>query len=421
MSKNIYDLFNERKNGIDYLVEGLDPAEYEELEAYEDLAEAAYALDEISMESTNEMIEFQAACYLEDLVLENMMFEEFDEEKIASVMEASKGEKSEGLGQKIKNLWQRIKEWFARAFKTIVNHFQSGETLVAKYRKEIPAAMRQSNAKIKSMPLDRDPGEAISQIKAMGNRVKVVGKTKEQILGALGVSDKSGIKGRVEAIFYSGKEKTEKAIKDLKPDMVMKWASNKKVFIDGLKKYQKDLDGEFKEMLALINKGNDGDKASKAADFQFGINLVNAMLSHTIVCIRQISNACTAVIRKALSGKYDVDKKEDTDSSDRKAEKAAAEKYGKKVGAKMGADIARPKLGGETKKADKPKAKKASVGLGDSRPKKLGSGIEVDYNKTDYINMNSWEIEDEYDDIYEESYEADFEIIEEDNTEDFEW
>ena len=93
MAKNIYDLFNERKNGIDYLVEGLDPTEYADLEGYEDLDAAAEALNVISMESMNEMLEFQAANYLEDLVLENMMYDEFDEEKIQNLMEAAKEEK----------------------------------------------------------------------------------------------------------------------------------------------------------------------------------------------------------------------------------------------------------------------------------------------------------------------------------------
>lgn len=346
MAKNIYDLFNERKNGIDYLVEGLDPAEFAEMEAYEDLDEAVESLDTLTMESTNEMIEFQAACYLEDLVLENMMFEEFDEEKISNVMEAAKGEKKEGLVQKIKNLWQRIKEWFARAFKTIVNHFQSGESLVAKYRNDIPKAMQQSGAKIKMRPFGQDPATAIGQVKSMVERVKVVGKSKEQILGLLGLSDKSGVRKKVEGIFYSG-EASEKAIKDLKPDMVMKWASNKKIVIDGLKKYQKDIDGEFKEMLSALNKGNDENKSAMASDFQFGINLINSLISQTVVCVKQVSNACTAIIRKALSGKYDVNKTPDTDSADRKKEKENAEKFGKKMGKEAGEQIARPKLAAE--------------------------------------------------------------------------
>ena len=47
MAKNIYDLFNERKYGVDYLVEGVN-GEIEEVEAYESLDEASLALLKIT-------------------------------------------------------------------------------------------------------------------------------------------------------------------------------------------------------------------------------------------------------------------------------------------------------------------------------------------------------------------------------------
>ena len=208
MAKNIYDLFNERKNGIDYLVEGLDPSEYINLEAYEDLDTAAEALDIISLEATNELIEFQAASYLEDLVLENMMYEDFDEEKIQATLEAAKEEKKEGLGQKIKNLWQRIKEWFAKAIKTIAVHFQSGETLVIKYKKDIPKALQQSTAKVKCKAF-RDPDKCMATIIGLVGDLKVRtgGRTKETILKMVGVSDKNGINEKVEGIFFDSEKK----------------------------------------------------------------------------------------------------------------------------------------------------------------------------------------------------------------------
>lgn len=348
MAKNIYDLFNERKNGIDYLVEGLDPSEYADFEAYEDLDVAAEALETITTESTNELMEFQAAAYLEDLVLENMMYNDFDEERIQATMEAANEEKKEGLGQKIKNLWARIKEWFARVIKTITTHFQSGETLVAKYRKQIPTAMNQSTAKISYRPFN-DPESVKKQIESMVGRLKVVGKSKEQILGLVGLSDKGGAKEKVENIAYTKKEKVEQPISSMKADVVIKWAGDKKVHIDGLKKMQKDLDGEFKQMLADINKGDGKNKAEDAANFQFGIGVANSLISHMIVCVKQICNVCTAIIRKAISGKYDPDKKVDTtaaNSQDRQDElKFNKKAYNKGYSAKDANAMSRKKMG----------------------------------------------------------------------------
>ena len=326
MARNIYDLFNERRNGVDCLVEGFVPGY--DVEAFEDLDDAMEALENISMESTNEMIEMQAACYLENLVLESMMYDDFEEDKIKGIMEAAEKEKKEGFATKIKQMWQKIKDWFAAAIKTIANHFQSGETLVAKYRKQIPAAIHQSTAKIKIRSF-KDPDEAKKDMGYLVDRLKVTGQSKEQILSAAGIADKKGIGERVEEWFYNSKEAKEQPIKGMNAETVMKWASGKKVFIDGLKKQQKDTDGEFKSILAELN-GADGEKAAeKAANFQFGINILNGAFNAQIKCIRALSNACTAVIRKALSGKYDPKgptMDEAPDSQDRKDELAFKEK-----------------------------------------------------------------------------------------------
>jgi hypothetical protein len=346
MAKNIYDLFNERKNGVDYLVEGF---EYnEEVEAFEDLFEAAENLYDITAESTNEMIEFEAACYLEDLVLENMMYEDFDEEKLAGVMEAAKEEKKTGLGQKIKNLWQKIKEWFARAFKTIINFFQSGETLVAKYRKQIPQAMHQSKAKIKIRSFKK-PEEAMSDVEALINRLKdkYNAGSKEQVLSAAGVKDSKGIKGRVEEFFYNSKEAKEQPINGLNPDVVMNWAGNKKVFVSALKVEQKNIDAEFKEILNSLKESDNEKDGERVKNFQFAMGLANSALSAQMGCIQNLAKACTAIVRKALAGKYDpkgADRATAADTADRKQEMEDNKKYAAKVGQKMADKITSKKL-----------------------------------------------------------------------------
>jgi hypothetical protein len=349
MAKNIYDLFNERKNGIDYLVEGLDPSDYVNLEAYEGLDAAAEALNTITVEATNEMMEFQAASYLEDLVLENMMYEEFDEEKIQATLEAAKEEKKEGLGQKIKKLWQQIKEWFARAMKTIAVHFQSGETLVLKYKKDIPKAIQQSTAKVKCKAF-RDPDKCMDEVNGLvaDLKARTGGRTKETILKMVGVSDKNGITEKVEGIFFDS-EKKEHPVNRFPADVVMKWAGNKKIFIDSLKKSQREVDNEFKEILAQINKGDGENKAEEAKVFEFGIGVVNKLLSASIICIKNVSNLCTQIIRKALGGKYD-DKKPGQGTAPNSSDREKELEFNKKVSdagfkAKDANAISRKKVG----------------------------------------------------------------------------
>ena len=107
MSRNIYDIFNERKSGIDMLTEGFEVEDQEE--QFDSLVEAAYAMEEIIQENMNECIEFQAASYLEDLVLENMMYESFDEESMREVLTESIGERVQGIVGRLHAAWKRIK------------------------------------------------------------------------------------------------------------------------------------------------------------------------------------------------------------------------------------------------------------------------------------------------------------------------
>ena len=117
MSKNIYDIFNAKKEGLDYLSESYG----QDVSPYEDIEDGIKDLDMIVRESTMDMIEFQGAMYLEDLVLENMMYENFDEEHIAPILEGKLKEMGNNIVTKIKNLWNKIKEWFKKVFATIKN------------------------------------------------------------------------------------------------------------------------------------------------------------------------------------------------------------------------------------------------------------------------------------------------------------
>lgn len=96
---NIFDVFNNRKLGLNYLSEGYE-VEADEVEAFDDLDTAMESLEEIITESRNEVIELQSAMYLEDLVLENMMYDDFNEEEISSVMENTMKERASELAKK---------------------------------------------------------------------------------------------------------------------------------------------------------------------------------------------------------------------------------------------------------------------------------------------------------------------------------
>ena len=84
---NIYDLFNDRKNEIESICESQQVEEVEN--EFDSIEEGLEYMDVLLQESNNDMIEWQAACYMEDLVLEQMMYEDFNVNEMEFVIEES--------------------------------------------------------------------------------------------------------------------------------------------------------------------------------------------------------------------------------------------------------------------------------------------------------------------------------------------
>ena len=131
---NIYDLFNDRKNEIESICESQQVEEVEEVEnEFDSIEEGLEYMDELLQESNNDMIEWQAACYMEDLVLEQMMYEDFNADEMEFVIEGSLKERFSGMGERLNGLWEKIKQWFQNMIGKIQDHMSSGEALFQKY------------------------------------------------------------------------------------------------------------------------------------------------------------------------------------------------------------------------------------------------------------------------------------------------
>ena len=312
MAKNIYDLFNERKYGVDYLVEGYD-FEEDGIEAYEDLQESANALEEITQEVLNESIELQSAYYLENLVIENMMFNNFDEDRIENVMMESVRDKFQAAKDRIQHWWKKMKEWFVGTFKAITNHFKSGEALVKQYGNKIDSAMAASHVKVK-MHEYNDLLDVEGQVDVLIGAVKDAGKTaldkddaRTEILSAVGASDRKDVPEKVKKIFIK-EENKEQVISSIHVGRAKHWAGNKKSILDGLKKYQKKVDESFRNALQKLQEqerkasAEDADTASKlVANFSFALGVKNTILSTYTALTKKACKDHEMVIRRALN------------------------------------------------------------------------------------------------------------------------
>lgn len=309
--QNIFDIFNMRKEGLTSIVEGaqvdsmLEGVEIEEVE-YETLDVAMEALNEIVQEATQSHIEFQGAAYLEDLVLESMMYENFNEEKINVAMEATIKERAVKAKEAIKRQWAKITAWFAATMKAIANYFTSGEDLVAKNKSAIPDAMKACKAKVKIYAY-QPVSAAVSKCTDLVDKAKVAGASKtskDAVLAAVGAKDRAGVADIVKGYFISGKEPVEKAVYQLNPAIAMDYAGNKKAILDSIKKSKATVDADFKEILGLIEKAGEGDKSgNQVAVFNFATSLKTAIINAEIRMVKKGASDNLAIIRKALAAK----------------------------------------------------------------------------------------------------------------------
>jgi hypothetical protein len=308
MSRNIYDVFNERKEGLDSLMEGYQAGDYY-VEDFDNMTDGIRVLDRIMQESTMDLIEYQGAMHLEDLVLENMMYENFDTEEIAPVIEATMKERAGNLWQKVKNLWEKIKAWFKKMFAAIKNFFISNNKLLAKYEGQIAKRIKACDVEVNCHEWN-DPTDAINDSYELLNLVKLEAdekyKSKDDLLKAIHVKDKKEIVSIVKKFFMSEKASKRK-ISSMDAGVVEKYVSSEKYLLDNLNKERARIDLEFKNCLDDLKadrKSAEGDEKKDlnkmVNTFQFGINLKTAMINAMVACIKKGAGECRAIILRAV-------------------------------------------------------------------------------------------------------------------------
>ena len=120
-NRNIYDLFNARKNNIDNCVESL---------AFDNIDDGLIAMESMIMEMEASSIEFQSACYMEDLVFEAMIYENFDECEIGAILEAAQEGRMDKVKERLRAIWNKIKEWLKAIIDAIKKFFISCKNAV---------------------------------------------------------------------------------------------------------------------------------------------------------------------------------------------------------------------------------------------------------------------------------------------------
>lgn len=307
MAKNIYELFNERKNGMDYLVEGYD-VDLESVEGYEDIDTAVEELNNLTESYNNEYMEFQAACYLEELIIESMMYDDFNEEKIGAVIEGSMKEKASGVVEKLKALWNKLKTWVQNAYKTVTNLFQSGEALIKQHGPaNVQTAIKNCNKKVK-MPEYNDHQQALSSVtNLMSKSIKVEGMSKNEVLSAFEIKKVKDLDEKVHKMFVKG-DKKEVTINQLPAAQIVDAVERKKAVLDALTIYSKKLDVEFKEIIGIASRagksaeGGEADEINNTIEaFNLGQAIKNRLVGRAMKEYQSMFKNYVSVVRASIN------------------------------------------------------------------------------------------------------------------------
>lgn len=313
---NIYDIFNERKSSVSMISEGFDYDYFDRdsIEDFDSIEEGIEVLTNLQKEMQNTNIRLCAESLVSDLLLEESMYEDFNEDNITEMIEESLKEKASNVGNKIQELWGKVKAWFAGLFNSITNHFKNGETLLKKYP-DLKDRLKSSTSKVKAYKMIA-ASAAIKNCSTLSNKLSFydVYETKDfksSVFSKLGVQDKKELKTTVMKFFVMGKlEKEELVISSLNPAIVINYAVSKKDIIDGLKDQQKNLDDDFKNALneSKKNKSYAEDKEAKKyindvmSVLNFIFNVKSDIIKVEIAMVKKLSNMCLSICRHVCGG-----------------------------------------------------------------------------------------------------------------------
>lgn len=303
------NLFN--KSGFDILIEGVNIEEEKlnNIEAFDNLDVAVESLDTIIKEGRNDFIELQRNQYLNELVLENMIYNDFNEDNIIITLEAMSKDQRDNIIKKLKAQQERISNWFSATINTLRSIIDaSSEKLINDNKAAIPTAMRNCNVTIKMNEWE-DLLAGLNKCANLNNTLnnsittkKDTKFSKEAILSSIGAKDKADIQKIVRKAFIR-KEKVETKISDLNYNQAVSYCTNMRKVVDLLKKEKTIIDANYKQSLMLIQSANNEDvKISEnisILDFVTGLKL--NIVKTEISCIRQASNEYVSVIKRALS------------------------------------------------------------------------------------------------------------------------
>lgn len=294
-----------------------------ELEASQIEDPDAY-ISQVIEESTTDILEFVGESYINDLILEDALFDCETAEDL-EVVEESVKEKAIGYKNsaqtKVKQLWAKFKAWIKNLYQVIKNQFTSGENLIKKYKQDILAEYykRKDKIKVKTYKYKFDTNAIKTATASLELAFEsLVGRDKklDKDTTSAAYSSHSGAKSTSgkDLRAYAAKcvrddEKKEYKLAELDINTIIDIAGNSKNAIKSLKEFQKAEEDFFKKRLDEI-KNTDVAKDDKAGKEKIssqvsaakrGMSIGSSLIKSYISELKSANRACLAIVKKLLN------------------------------------------------------------------------------------------------------------------------
>ena len=272
--------------------------------------------DKLIYESQNEMIEWQAACYMEDLVLEQMMYEDFDEEKIEYMIEGTMKERFANGLIKLREIVDKALSWIDTFIIKCEEKVNLYNRLFNKLgRRNIDNALRESNIKIKGLVI-KGAGNSLNPLKDMtdlaydvfnlkGNISPLEDNFKEKIFKEIGVKSLEDLKEVIKRSFFESDEPVEQNVRDIPPHIIIGWLEGQsfhREFKD-LKNIKRAFStASFKFKIKDDKTANDSQLL--VTNCTFMVNLLRTVISNSMLYYFKAANMCKSIILRVV-GKVD--------------------------------------------------------------------------------------------------------------------
>lgn len=317
----------------EYIPEGLNEQDMLDIELEANSIEDPDAyIEEATDEFNNDVIALAGEMYIDELIVEEALFDCDTLEDLEVVEESIKEnvkEKADKAVAKVKEMWKKFKAWILNLKNVVVNMFASGAKLVEKNKQKIVAEYnrRGDKIKLKSYNYHLDVAKAKGVVNSIaGTATSMVGGdakvadtahgTVRNVAGGRTLGEgKLGHKDvkTLAARCVRNDKKEEMTVKDLNINDVMQICADKKEVIKAMNQLEKDTDKKFKECINKIKQhkpASDDKDAKKDNKDMIGANVkfikqVNAIVTSFIKAfineVKAANRACAAIIRRLLN------------------------------------------------------------------------------------------------------------------------